>query len=157
VHSRASLGLALTIMAVTAWGIWSALAWPLKAKLFPLVIGVPLFLLATAEVLWVVFGKKRAEAPDAKLSGGVPPEVAQRRTLLAAGWAVGFFLLIMLVGFLVAVPLLVFLYLRLQSKESWLFTVAFTAAIWALFYGLFDLLLHLPFPAGWLLSSLGFA
>ena len=61
----------------------------------------------------------------------------------------------MLVGFQIAVPLLVFLYLRLQGKESWLFTLVFTAAVWACFYGLFDLLLHLHFPDGWLFSGFG--
>ena len=150
-HNRASLGLALLVMAVTAWGIYSALAWPLKAKLFPLVISIPLFLLATAEVLWVVLGKPEPRASAE--SETVPAAVAQRRTLVAAGWAVGFFLLIMLVGFLIAVPAMVFLYLRLHSRESWLFSIVFTVAVWAAFYGLFDLLLHLPFPAGWLFSA----
>jgi hypothetical protein len=154
--NRASLGLALAIMAVTAYGIWSAFAWPLKAKLFPLVIGIPLFLLASAEVLWVIFGKREASQAT-PVAGHTPAGVARNRTLLAAGWALGFFAVIVLFGFLIAVPALVFLYLRVQSKEGWLFTIVFTAAVWALFYGLFDLLLHLHFPAGWLLSSLGFA
>lgn len=156
--SRASLALALAIMALSAWGVWSALAWPWKAKLFPLVIGIPLFCLAAAEVLWVLFGKQPASrASDFKLSEHLPSEVVLRRTLLAASWAVGFFLLILLVGFLVAVPLLVFLYLKLQGKESVLFTSVFTAAVWGCFYGLFDLLLHLPFPPGWLFALLGAA
>ena len=46
-----------------------------------------------------------------------------------------------------------FLYLRLHSRESWLFSIVFTVAVWAAFYGLFDLLLHLAFPAGWLFSA----
>jgi hypothetical protein len=31
----------------------------------------------------------------------------------------------------------------------------FTAAVWVFFYGLFDRLLHLPFPEGWMLTWLG--
>lgn len=153
-HNRASLGLALAIMALTGWGIWSTFAWPLKAKLFPLVISIPLFVLAAAEALWAIYGSKALAAPE---EAQIPRDVARRRTLAASAWAVGFFLLIMLAGFLIAVPVMVFLYLRLQSKEGWLFTIVFTAAVWAVFYGLFDLLLHLPFPAGWLFSALGFA
>src|SRR5260370_1169821 len=57
---RTSLGLALAIMALAAWGIYSALDWPLKAKLFPLVIAIPLFCLATAEAMWVIFAKAAA-------------------------------------------------------------------------------------------------
>ena len=151
--NRASLGLAIVIMIVSAWGIWSALDWPLKAKLFPLVIGIPLFCLALAEALRVLLSKDKGEAEDFRLSPDQPNDVALRRTLLAAGWSIGFFLAIVLLGFQVAVPVLLFAYIRLQGKESWLFTIVFTAAVWACFYGLFDLLLHLPFPAGLLFGG----
>jgi TRAP-type C4-dicarboxylate transport system permease small subunit len=155
-HNRTSLALALAIMALSAWGVFSALAWPWKAKLFPLVIGIPLFFLALAEALWVIFGRHDATAAaDFQLSADQPAEVARRRTLLAAAWMIGFFAAIVLLGFQIAVPLLVALYLRLQGKEGWLFTVVFTAAVWACFYGLFDMLLHLHFPPGWLFSWLG--
>ena len=157
-HNRASLILALAIAALSGWAIFSALAWPWKAKLFPLVVGIPLFCLAVAEVLWVLLGStSSAAAADFKLSQEHPPEVARRRTAIAVAWIVGFFVLILLLGFLIAVPLLVFAYLKLQGKETWTFSTAFTFALWAAFYGLFDQLLHLPFPAGWLLEWLGLA
>jgi len=35
--------------------------------------------------------------------------------------------------------------------------IVLTAAVWGAFYGLFDMMLHLPFPAGWLLEWLGLA
>jgi hypothetical protein len=153
VPNRASLGLALAIVAVTGYGIYSALDWPLKAKLFPLVIGIPLFCLAAAEAIWSVSGKAdAAEGSDFKLSEREPRDVVVRRTLLAAGWTIGFFFAIVLLGFLIAVPLLVFAYIRLQGRESWLFTIVFTAAVWGCFYGLFDMLLHLPFPPGIIFS-----
>jgi hypothetical protein len=156
VPNRASLGLALVIMAVSGWGVYSAFDWPLKAKLFPLVIGIPLFCLAAAEAIWSVFGKGAAgEVADFKLSEGQPRDVVVRRTVLAAGWTIGFFVAIVLLGFLVAVPLLVFAYIRLQGRESWLFTIVFTAAVWACFYGLFEMLLHLPFPPGLIFSWFG--
>src|SRR2546429_3363888 len=98
-----SLALALAIMALSAWGTLSALDWPWKAKLFPLVIGIPLFCLAAAEALWVIFGTHAGtEAADFKLSEEQPPEVARRRTALAAAWIVGFFAVIVLVGFQIA-------------------------------------------------------
>ena len=151
--NRASLGLALFIMAISGWGVYTALEWPLKAKLFPLVIGIPLFCLAAVELMFAVFGKGDAgQAADFKLSEGQPREVVLRRTLLASGWILGFFVMVVALGFLVAVPVFVFLYLRLQGREGWVFTTVFTAAVWACFYGLFEMLLHLPFPAGWLLA-----
>jgi hypothetical protein len=62
-----------------------------------------------------------------------------------------------LLGFPIAVPLFVLLYLRLQGREGWIVSLAMTAAVWGVFYGLFNRLLHLPFPAGWLVTWLGFA
>jgi len=49
------------------------------------------------------------------------------------------------------------LYLRLQGGEGWIMSLVITVIVWVVFYGLFDALLHLPFPAGWLLAWLGLA
>jgi hypothetical protein len=153
---KASLALSAAIMLLSVWGVVSAWHWPAKAALFPLVISIPLFFLAAAEALWVLLGSEtQSAASDFKLSDHLPESVALRRTLLAAGWIFGFFFAILLLGFLVAVPAFVFLYLRLQGKQGWLFSAVFTLAVFAFFYGLFDLLLHLPFPPGVLLSWVG--
>ncbi|MGB5079963.1 MAG: tripartite tricarboxylate transporter TctB family protein [Burkholderiales bacterium] len=155
-HSKASLALSLFILAVSGWGIVSALSWPWKAALFPLVISIPLACLAAAEVVWVFLGAvAKNDAADFKLSDHLPREVTLRRTAIALGWILGFFAAILLAGFPVAVPLFVFLYLRIQGREGWVFSVIFTLVVWALFYALFDQLLHLHFPAGWILTWLG--
>lgn len=155
-HSRASLALAVGIMIVAGYGVIAASAWPWKAKLFPLAIGIPLLCLAAAEALWVLFGStERGETKDFQLSNHLPPKETLRRTAVASGWILGFFAAIVLLGFPVAVPLFVFLYLKLQGKEGWVFSALFTAAVWLFFYGLFDRLLHLPFPAGWLVTWAG--
>jgi hypothetical protein len=144
-------------MIVAGYGVVVASGWPWKAALFPLVIGVPLFCLAAAEALWTLFASapgQADEARDFRLSIG---NDSLRRTLVAAGWILAFFAAIVLLGFPVAVPLFVLLYLRLQGAEGWIVSIAMTAAVWSVFYGLFDLMLHLPFPAGWLFSWLGFS
>lgn len=152
-HSRASLALAALIMLVTGYGIVTAWAWPTKAALFPLAIGIPLFCMAAAEALWVLFGRAGSpgEVRDFQLSLG---KGSMRRTALAIGWILGFFAAIVLLGFPIAVPLFVFLYLKVQGKESWALSIVFSLAVWAVFYGLFDRLLHLPFHTGWLLAWL---
>jgi hypothetical protein len=134
---RAALILGIGVMALSAWAAIAAFAWPLKAKLFPLVISIPLFCLAAAEVAWQLLGK-----PPARETA--PPG----RTLVVVGWILGFFAAIVLFGFPIAVALFVFLYLKLQGREGWLFSLVFTAVLWAAFYGLFDVLLHLPFGTG---------
>jgi hypothetical protein len=158
VHKKASLVLSLAIMALAAFAAVSAMAWPLKAKLFPLGISIPLFCLATAELLWLLLGSsQKGEVMDFQLADHVPRAVALRRTALAVGWILAFFAAILLLGFPIAVPVFVFLYLRLQGGEGWVFCAVCTLLVWAVFYGLFDRLLHLPFAAGWLLAWLSLA
>jgi len=156
VHKKASLTLSVLIMLAAGYGVVEAIAWPWKAALFPLVIGVPLFALAAAEALWTLYGTDPAneEARDFQLSIG---KDTLRRTLVAAAWIIGFFAAIVLLGFPIAVPLFVLLYLKLQGREGWGISIAITLGTWALFYGLFDLLLHLPFPTGWLFAWPGFS
>lgn len=157
-HNKASLLLGLGILVLTAWAVVSALHWPWKAALFPLAIGIPVFCLAAAEVLWVIFGSNaNTDAPDFQLSRHLPAKETFRRTALAFAWILGFFAAIVLLGFPIAVPLFVLLYLKIQGREGWGLSSLFTLAVWALFYGLFDRLLHLPFPDGWIQTWIGLA
>jgi hypothetical protein len=156
VHKNASLALSVLIMIMSGYGVIVATAWPWKAALFPLVIGIPLFCLAAAEALWTLFGSAPAQegaAKDFQLSIG---KDTVRRTAVGFAWILGFFAAIVLLGFPIAVPLFVFLYLKLQGREGWVLSIVMTAAVWGVFYGLFDLLLHLPFATGWLFTWLGF-
>jgi hypothetical protein len=150
--NRSGLILGIGIMAISAFAAISAIGWPLKTQLFPLVISIPLFCLAAAEVACLWFsGSRFSRTKDFQHPpSDVPSSVAVPRTLRAAGWILAFFFAIGLVGFMIAVPLFVFLYLKLESRESWLFSIVFSAVLWGAFYGLFDYLLHLPFPTGWL-------
>jgi hypothetical protein len=146
--------MSIGVMLLSGYAVFAATAWPWKAALFPLAIGVPLFCLATTELLWTLLGapETKGEAMEVELS---TKEGAGRRILVAAGWMLGFFAAIVLLGFPIAVPLFLLLYLRLQGGEGWVLSIVITAAVWALFYGLFDASLHLPFPAGWLWEWLG--
>ena len=150
-HNKASFALAAAVMACSGYAVYAASGWPWKAALFPIAIGIPVFCLAAAEVVWsLASSADSARAMDFEMSADVPAPVAARRTALTVGWMAGFFATIALIGFPYAVPLFVFLYLRVQGREGWIFSVLFSAAVWGFFYLVFDRLLHLPFPAGWL-------
>lgn len=156
-HNKSAVALSVLIMIASGYAIVTAWDWPWKAALFPLAIGIPVFLLATAEVAWGFLGK-HAEgdaAKDFQLSTHLPPKEALRRTGIAIAWILGFFAGIVLLGFQIAIPLFVFLFLTVQGREGWIFSVVFAAIIWAIFYGLFDYLLHLPFPTGLILDWAG--
>ena len=149
---KASLILSIGVMLISAYGVYAATAWPWKAALFPLAIGIPLFCLAAVEALWAFFGGEPA-ARGAELEIAPPG----RSTWIALAWMLGFFAAIVLIGFPLAVPLFVLLYLKLQGGEGWTLSIITTVTVAAVFYGLFDAMLHLPFPPGLLLSWLGLA
>jgi Tripartite tricarboxylate transporter TctB family len=149
VHRSASLALSVLIMVVSGYGVFVATAWPWKAALFPLAIGIPLFCLAVAEALWSLLGTPAGGAEGKEFQLAIGPQTA-RRTAIVVGWILGFFAGVLLLGFPLAVPLFVFLFLKLQGREGWVLSLVITLAVWGVFYGLFDRLLHLPFPAGWL-------
>jgi hypothetical protein len=143
---------------VAAYAVVSASAWPFKAALFPLVMGIPLLVLALVQLVFDLQGKTDpAEAPamDLAPSADVAPEIARRRTLSIFAWMAAFVALVLLVGFPLAVPLFMFSYLMLQSAAGWWGSLALTAAAWGFFYGLFERLLHFPFGAGIIQTWLG--
>ncbi|HEY7742564.1 MAG TPA: tripartite tricarboxylate transporter TctB family protein [Burkholderiales bacterium] len=154
----ASRILGIAVMLAAGAAVVIAMDWPFKAKLFPIAIGVPVFCMAAAEVVWgLLRPDARVGAMDFRLSEHLPGKVAARRAWIAIGWMLGFLAGIVLVGFPIAVPLVVFLYAKLQGREPWGLSLGLAFGVWGVFYGVFDRLLHLPFPAGWIQSWIGLA
>jgi hypothetical protein len=155
IKGRAIMSLSVAIVAVIVAVM--SLKWPFKTALFPVMIGIPVALMAVTELILSLRGQKKAErgGVDFKLSEDVDPQVAMKRTLITFAWIVGFFVLIILVGFPIAVLLFLFLNLKWQAKESWLITIILTAATSVFFYGLFIRLLDIPFYEGVILRALG--
>jgi hypothetical protein len=148
----------LCCVAIGAGVIITATSWPFKTAFFPSLVGIFLFFGGMADLLLDVFGSKEAGAKqgpvDFQLSDDIDPAVATRRTLLAFGWVLGFFLLILLFGFTLSVPLLVFLFLKIQAREKWGISLFLTGSSLVFFFGLFVWLLNIPFSEGWILEGL---
>ena len=85
---------------------------------------------------------------DFQFTDTVEPTLARKRTIAIIIWMLGFLALILLVGFPLAVPIFVFAYLKIAGEEPWTLTLALTAFSWVSMEGLFNRLLHLPFPEG---------
>lgn len=156
--NKAPLVLGVLIMIAAGYAVIAALSWPWKAALFPLAIGIPVFCFATLEVVLGLMGKsaERGDAvKDFQLSSHLPEKEMLRRTAVGIAWILGFFAGVVLIGFPIAVPLFVFLYMRFQGEEGWVFSAVFALIVWAAFYGLFNYVLHLPFPDGWIQEWLG--
>lgn len=147
--------LALAVAIIAGYALYASLYWPFRTALFPRVIGVPLLALSLVEMLLCLVSAEKAReghAVDFEMTMDVDPLVARKRTLAIFSWTLGFMALILLFGFTLAVPLFVFLYLKLAGKEGWVLSLSMTALSWLTMEGLFNRLLHLPFPEGWLFS-----
>jgi hypothetical protein len=81
--------------------------------------------------------------------------VIRTRAISIVSWILGFFLAIWLLGFVIAVPVASFLYFRFAGGERWPISISLSLAAGAVFYGLFDYFLHLPFPDGQLFQLVG--
>ena len=72
--------------------------------------------------------------------------------LTALAWMATFFLLLWLVGALVAVPLFAVAYLLAAARGSLVLAGTYALASWLFIYGLFDRALRVPLPTGALFS-----
>jgi hypothetical protein len=145
------------VMVCTAYLVITALKWPFKTALFPVTIGIPVFLMAAAVFLMDLFGKEkndRSEVLDFKLSESVNGELELKRTINIFLWIFGWFPVILLIGFPLSVPVYFIALFRFRGKESWKLTIILTILAWAFFYGIFIKLLNTPFMDGWIQMEL---
>ncbi len=143
------------LIVILAAALWQSRNFGYRAGLFPWVIGIPTLVLCFSQLARDLRGKVRkkveahgGEQADAELA----PELIRQRTIAVISWTVGFFVAIWLLGFSIAVPLMILLYLKIAGKESWLMTAQVTFFSWLFYWGLFEKLLNVPFPEGLLIS-----
>lgn len=141
--------------------VYEAIDWRLQARLYPWAVGIPMLALSVVHMIWELKGKNKpssqpSAAPvDFQFTRGADPALARRRAINIFSWIFGLFAGIWLLGFRITIPAFVFLYLKVQSGERWGLSLLLTGAAWFMFWGLFDWLLHLPFPEGQLFVWLG--
>ena len=145
--------------------VYQAQEWRLQARLYPWAIGVPMLILAIVQVILDLKGVKAKEPSDGapptpmdfQFTKDIDPVTARNRAVIMFSWLLGFFGLIYLLGFTIAIPLMMFAYFKFQGGESWVLSISLTVIAWFFFYGLFVKLLTLPFPEGILITYFGLA
>jgi hypothetical protein len=146
------------LMAVAGYVIHAASSWSFKTGFFPMAVAIPLMVLALLHLALQLFGAPETTAEravEAEFSNEIPAELVRRRAIVTFSWIGGFILCVYLVSFPVAVPLFVFLYLKLQSEVSWLRSVGLTLITWGFYHALFERLINLRFEPGWVQTALG--
>lgn len=118
-----------------------ALGFTEKARLMPLLVGVPGTVLGMIELI-----NEMRHAAKQAASGDCSDHVtAAERAMF--GWVLVFFLGILGFGFIYAGPVLVFAFMLAGKKES--LTVALISAVgaWAVLFGFFEQVMEIPlFP-----------
>ena len=146
----AAFSLALVLIFVAA--LWQSRKFSFTAGLFPWVLGFPVLGFAAVQFVLDLTGrgggKKATHGTEADVEMKLSREVVNRRTAGVFGWIIGWFVVIWLLGFTLGTPLCTFLELKVGERESWPLTLFLTGAAWAFIYGVFGLLLHVPFPVG---------
>jgi TctA family transporter len=142
--------MSLVLMVIGAWMTITALKWPLKTSLFPLVVGISTFFIAMVHSSLCLFGKEKDDRETKGSDFEFYEDIVRKKTLSTCFWILSFFLLIVLVGFMVAIPIFFIFYFKLSGKEKWKSCLGLTAATWGTFYLLFIQLFHFPFPQGWI-------
>ena len=121
-----------------------------RAGLFPWMIGFPLLGFAILQLVIDLTLKTRAAELQSGESGdeAPPAAVVKRRTAITFAWILGYLLAIWLLGFSIGGPLCAFLQLKFGSREKWFISLILALSAWVFIYGIFDFVLHVPFPDG---------
>jgi len=137
----------LIVVGFFAWTLWEAREWWFRARLFPWAIGFAGLALALLQFIYDGAALAKSMRAGREVKSDEESAVAQQRTVKMVAWILGFFAAIWSLGFSVAVPLTILVYLK-GAQERWPISIALAGLGWLAFYGLFDHLLHVPFPEG---------
>jgi len=150
----------LFLVAIFLGAIWWGWEWPYIAKLMPVyVAALPGLVLGAIQLIREASG---SEARRAKLAEGIEMDdttkveldkkTELRRTLAYFAWFIGGAAGIWLLGIVITLPVLVFLYMLVEGREKLVPTLAMTACTYALIWGLFEYTLEMRWPPGLLIG-----
>ncbi|NKB21790.1 MAG: hypothetical protein GKS01_14960 [Alphaproteobacteria bacterium] len=150
--------LTLCFIALFAYVVISSSDMPLQAKLYPWTIGLIALALLVYQLIREILPPAKTETDetgvDIDFSEEESSKVGKRRALELFAWMYGFALLLWLIGFYTAAPVMVLAYM-LRHKETLAMTIALPLGTGIATWYVFGHLLHLPFPPGVLLEWAG--
>jgi hypothetical protein len=146
-----STWLCLGLVLVTAWALWASGGFGFRARLFPWAIGLPVLGLGLLQLGLETTGR----APADSTRDEVPSDAGTGRGTAGVlgelcAWLAGLWLL----GFLIGGPLGVLLSLA-GGRERWPVALLVAVGTTVVLHGVFDRILHVPFPPGQLWIWLG--
>jgi len=146
----------LLLASIFLGGIWWGWEWPYIAKLMPVyVAAVPGLVLVLVQLGreatgWETRRENQAEGieMDETHKVSIDQQSELRRTLAFFAWFIGGAVGIWLLGIVIALPLLVFLYMLVEGRERLIPAFVMTACTYGVIWGLFEYTLEMRWPAG---------
>jgi hypothetical protein len=143
----------LAMFLAAAFAGWD---WPNIAKIMPVyVAALPGLVLVLVQLYRDASGwEARRRGSDGGIDMDETYEVKLeaktelRRTLAFFAWFTGGALGIWLLGIVITLPLLIFLYALVEGKEKWLTSLIMAGCAYALVWGLFEYMLETRWPSG---------
>lgn len=143
--------------------LWIAAAYPPRARQVPEIVGF--FGLICLAVQLILDSSPRLTALYRKVEKqglfDVDEQVHEARSgngtefrleIISYCWLAFFLTALLVLGFLIAIPLYILLYLRFQAKISWLRSAVYAAGTWLFVYFLFVRLFEIRLYAGMILE-----
>ena len=134
----------LFVSAVMLSALWFARDWPIRASIGVYALGGIGVVLA----IWqIVLDARRPDGPQARSQFELPTADGDSEwgNVEIWSWIIGFYLLIVTVGFPIAVPLFVLAYSKFYGA-GWRLGIALSSIAWGFVYGVFEKILHVPWP-----------
>jgi hypothetical protein len=131
--------------------LFISLDWPVRASIVILLLGSIGIVLTATQLVFdfkVLRGdRQRAEKPTFEVAA--LEHQGRWGSLEIWAWLWGLFFAIHLIGMPIALPLFVFLYVKLYGG-GWATALILAGGTWGFLYGVFEQLLHVPWPQPWL-------
>ena len=111
-----------------------------NTMLFPYIIGIPTVILC---IIQIIEGMKK----ERESSEGGEVKNDKRNYLRASAWIAGFIVALYSIGYVLAIPLFLVIYLKLHG-ERWLLTIIVSGVVLGIIWGTFALWLRVPLHQG---------
>ena len=141
-----AFSLAIIVLIVAA--VLSSADWPHDAKLVPLTACGMALVAAVLNLVNELFGPEEKDAPQGPHVPdlGVADDVVRWRAAIFFVWMAAFIALVFLVGFIPAIALFVFAYMRFGFGEPWMTALGFSVATTLVCYVVFHWALAVAWP-----------
>lgn len=138
-----------------------------KARLIPLLVAIPTLLIGVFVLISETFYPRLLKSLDVSVldfGGKVPSKAGVSEEPSKAGkgigllgisiWLVGYFILVYLVGFLIATAVFLLTFLKVAAKVGWLKTTVISVVVWGFIYGVFEVFMNFELFRGILFGAI---